>query len=973
MPVNKFKFVSPGVQMAEIDNSQLPELPGPIGPVVIGRAQRGPGLRPVQVDSFSEFVEIFGNPRPGGDGTDVWRNGGSGLAPTYGAYATQAFLRNSSPVTFVRLLGKEHPDATATGFAGWKAGEISNGRTGGAWGLFLVADPDGAGATGSLDTGSLGAIFYAETGSLRLKGTSPADAAIQISGTCGFVQGANGGWQMEVANAAGTTTETLSFNFSTTSKNYIRKVFNTNPTLTNGDINETTKTYWLGETFERTVREESIGDNPIGVLLPLVSGSSYDEQQNDQRREATKANSPWVFSQDLGGLSGSFNVQNLFQFRTLDAGEWEQKNFKISITDVKSSSDPLVPYGTFTVQIRMAADSDNAKQVVESYANCDLNPASPNYVAKQIGDMYVDWSYTDRRYREYGNYPNMSKYIYMVMNSDVENAATNEAYLPFGFEGPVRWKGFTIVSGTIGAFTGGTICNTGSDTFNTNVFVDGSSILGGESLASATEQVNTFGIPSASFEFPKFPMRASSVEGNLSSPKDAFFGIDTTLGTSTRFEPSYKDLVLGIGPYQLDSTGDPASNEAQEYAFHFTLEDLTRYTGSAAASSTLTPAAGMTSSTDVYYYIGSRGVGNSLAITGTNTWNSVLQAGFDSFTLPLIGGNDGLDITEADPFRNTIWGANGSSGANATEVGSYTFNSMKIAIDTCADPEVVECNLMSAPGLINIGLTDHLIKTCEDRADTLGVIDIPFGYTPTAEDDATAQDRGGNISSAITSLEERGLNSSYGCTYYPWVQARDTENGQTFWCPPSVAALGTFSSAQRKSEVWFAPAGFTRGGLTEGSAGIPVVNVKQKLTSKDRDNLYEVNINPIASFPSEGIVVFGQKTLQTTQSALDRVNVRRLMLHIKKNVSRIASRLLFDQNTQTTWDRFTGQVVPFLNGIVAGQGLTDYRVVLDESTTTPDLIDRNIMYAKIFLKPARAIEFIAIDFVITSTGASFED
>ena len=149
--------------------------------------------------------------------------------------------------------------------------------------------------------------------------------------------------------------------------------------------------------------------------------------------------------------------------------------------------------------------------------------------------------------------------------------------------------------------------------------------------------------------------------------------------------------------------------------------------------------------------------------------------------------------------------------------------------------------------------------------------------------------------------------------------------------------------------------------------------MRQRLTSKQRDDLYEVNINPIASFPAEGIVIFGQKTLQTTPSALDRVNVRRLMVFVKKEISRIASRLLFDQNVETTWDRFTGQVNPFLDSIKARLGLADYKVILDESTTTPDLVDRNILYAKIFLKPARAIEFIAIDFVITSTGASFED
>jgi phage tail sheath protein FI len=191
--------------------------------------------------------------------------------------------------------------------------------------------------------------------------------------------------------------------------------------------------------------------------------------------------------------------------------------------------------------------------------------------------------------------------------------------------------------------------------------------------------------------------------------------------------------------------------------------------------------------------------------------------------------------------------------------------------------------------------------------------------------------------------------------------------------PPSVIALGTFASSEATSELWFAPAGFTRGGLSGGAAGLPVISLTERLTQANRDDLYENNINPIAKFPAEGIVIFGQKTLQQTSSALDRINVRRLMIYVKKEISRIAATILFDQNNKTTWARFTGQVEPFLGDIRARYGLTDFKVVLDETTTTDDLIDRNVMYAKIFLKPARAIEYIAIDFVITRTGASFED
>ena len=225
----------------------------------------------------------------------------------------------------------------------------------------------------------------------------------------------------------------------------------------------------------------------------------------------------------------------------------------------------------------------------------------------------------------------------------------------------------------------------------------------------------------------------------------------------------------------------------------------------------------------------------------------------------------------------------------------------------------------------------------------------------------------------VTALKDRALNSSYACTYFPWVQIQDTINDNTLWAPPSIAAIGTFSSSERASHLWFAPAGFNRGGLSDGSAGIPVIGVRDKLTSKQRDKLYEANINPIASFPAEGIVIFGQKTLQLQQSALDRINVRRLMIFVKKQISRMANGILFDQNVQATWDRFLAEVNPFLSGIQSDFGLTDFKVVLDNTTTTPELVDRNILYAKIFLKPARAIEYIAIDFNITNTGAAFED
>ena len=323
-----------------------------------------------------------------------------------------------------------------------------------------------------------------------------------------------------------------------------------------------------------------------------------------------------------------------------------------------------------------------------------------------------------------------------------------------------------------------------------------------------------------------------------------------------------------------------------------------------------------------------------------------------------------------DPFS----GASFAMGTAPTDSNSYSFFSIRRAIDSVADPEVVEMNLAAIPAQTQEGLTTHLVRTCEDRGDALAIIDLPDAFQP--REDGTAVDRlntQSTITTLVNGLRSRNLNSSYGAAYYPWIRARDTINGQFLWLPPSVAAVGTFSSSQRKTQVWFAPAGFNRGGLTEGSAGIPVVDVAHQLRRQDRDDLYAANINPIAKFPAEGIVIFGQKTLQVTPSALDRINVRRLMIFIKKRISQIASGILFDPNVQTTWTRFTSRVEPFLADVKTNFGLSDYRVILDDTTTTPDLVDRNILYAKIFLKPTRAIEFIAIDFNITRTGASFDD
>ena len=275
------------------------------------------------------------------------------------------------------------------------------------------------------------------------------------------------------------------------------------------------------------------------------------------------------------------------------------------------------------------------------------------------------------------------------------------------------------------------------------------------------------------------------------------------------------------------------------------------------------------------------------------------------FTTVFAGGFDGLNIKESEPLRTVNYGASPSRTNDAM------FNSVNVAIDSLRDPEVVEYNLAAAPGVVNATLNTKLVDMCESRGDALAVIDVKGGFVPPEQSTDSATARRGNVDSVVNELKTNVINSSYGAAYYPYVQIRDLNNGQVVTVPPSVPAIGALSYSQKVSELWFAPAGFTRGGLSSGRAGLPVVGVKDRLNSRDRDKLYENRINPIAQFPAEGIVIFGQKTLQIEASALDRINVRRLMIFLKRQVSRFAATILFDQNVRVTWNRFRGQVEPF--------------------------------------------------------------
>jgi phage tail sheath protein FI len=970
MSVKKFKFVSPGVFLNEIDNSQLPAQDVGIGPVIIGRTRFGPGMEPITVRSPAEFVEVFGNPIPGGGGPegDVWREGNL-IGPTYASYAGLAYLNAGvGPVTMVRLLGEANDAAADTdaASAGWKcSGTLSPAAppttNGGSYGLYLFQS-----SSGGAHTGSLAATIYCNAGALTLTGTTAGGSTEE--GTCALFNsiGTYGESKLQIRNTAGDVVYTTAFNLDRDSDKYIRNVLNTNPILTNEELTEFSNLkkgeqyYWLGETFERDVGEvvKNLSD-PTGVFAMLVAqeaSGSTSIQRDYMQLSAEPSETGWFFSQDLGTVATDYNaldMQRLFKFVCLHEGTWAQENLKISIQDIKASTDKINKFGSFTVLVRRASDSDKKVSVVERFSNVNLNPNSEDYIARRIGTKYKDFDYSESRLRTKGEFINRSKYIRVVMNQLVDQGSTDPRYLPFGTFGPLKLEPLSGVS----------YASASSGVVPEDAFFQGAAAI----PSAVTPNDGELALPAdviLKMQAPSLAVRVSASAGGLTDQKDAFFGLDNAVSPgSDRWDEGYGDYLRANpeGVARVDS------NQQTSHAA-WTSDDETKWTSWQYVVSLDDVIVQGVSDSEVFWQSGSRALGTSKTATG-GTWKGILDAGYDRITTALYGGIDGFDVTEADPVRNSL------ITAGATETSNYVYNTIKRAIDTVADPEVVESNVIMMPGLTNASLTQHLIDTCEERADSLAIIDLPNVYTPPTEGKTYLpfSSRLGSVSEAVTALENRVINSSYACTYYPWVQVRDTISGQLLWVPPSVVALGTFASSEAKSQVWFAPAGFNRGGLTEGSAGLPVLAASEKVRSKDRDTLYEANINPIAEFPSEGIVIFGQKTLQVTQSALDRINVRRLLIYIKKEISKIANNILFDQNVKVTWSRFTGPANRFLSNVQSGGGLTDFKVILDKTTTTPDLVDRNIVYAKIFLKPARAIEYIAVDFNITRTGASFDD
>jgi len=345
---------------------------------------------------------------------------------------------------------------------------------------------------------------------------------------------------------------------------------------------------------------------------------------------------------------------------------------------------------------------------------------------------------------------------------------------------------------------------------------------------------------------------------------------------------------------------------------------------------------------------------NSLGLPQAQFTSSIPANGSGSFQ-GSFGGAVGQVMNgnnTAVNFFESILSSTSTNVTPSTNIQGVFPSDYTVALSLLANADEYDYKTISVPGLNYQNASSAistLLSNTQNRGDAIAVIDTTaYGQTITA---------------AVT--QAQSIDSSYGATYWPWVQLRSQETGKLFFCPASTIVPAAYEYSDKVSAEWFAPAGLTRGGLST------VIQPERRLTVSQRDTLYAGKVNPIATFPGQGTVIYGQKTLQSKPSALDRVNVRRLLITLKRYIGGIAENLVFEQNSQTTRNSFLARVNPYLQLVQQRQGLYSFRVVMDETNNTPEVIDRNQLVGAIYLQPTKTAEYIILDFNILPTGATF--
>jgi phage tail sheath protein FI len=828
------RIVTPGVYTREIDQSFLPAAIREIGAAIVGTTVKGPAFIPTIVSSYAEFERVFGG------FTDE----------SYVPFVVQDYLRNGAPnITVTRLLYEDGYDLDR--------------------GVIAITATS---ASTSVVTHLLHPTQPVNVAADLLKDSSLAD---DVSGS--FALTITGSYEdnlnTDVPGFSGAftlypVTETpVSASIYSNDNNYLSKVYGRTPKSNDYPVYVQYENNFTIVSGSSNNLFENLGD--VTVAAEVLTGYDFSEDYKT-------ASTPWITSQLIGSTA-----VNLFKFHTISHGTAVNFETKIGIRNIRLSSEVADPngYGTFTVEVRRvntnnippqyksvynSNDTDLNPEVVESFQNVNLDPNSPRYIARVIGNQYQTIG-SDGNVVINGDYENNSKYVRVEVTDSVENSALDPTYVPFGFRAM-----FSPIPNTTA----------------------GDNLAAVEYLTSQTVGGNYSSNNTHGFNF--------TVEPNLAylSPVPA---TGATTGSNT-------DFYLGDVSQSL-AAGFPSTTNA--------------YTGSLQSALT-------------------GGTFTSNIATSTRNFAIAFQSGFDG-ARPNLPKFSGGNIKSTNVF--------GQDCSGTTSTGTVAYQK---AFNLLSNTDYYDLNMLLTPGIIHnlhINVSNAARQLAEQREDTFYISDL-VGLTD-------------GISTVVS--EANGIDSNYTATYYPWVKIADPRNGRPTWVPPSVVMPGVIAFNDANAAPWYAPAGLNRGGLTT------VQKTYLNLSPSQKGELYEGRVNPIANFPNLGIAVWGQKTLQARPSALDRVNVRRLLIAVKKFIASSTQFLVFEQNTNATRNKFLNIVNPYLEQVKNEQGLTAFRVKMDAENNTPDLIDQNILYGQIFLQPTRTAEFIILDFNIQPTGASFPE
>jgi hypothetical protein len=1018
-------FRSPNFYEREIDLS-APVVGGPVGTPagVIGPTNKGPAFVPVTFANFAEFSTTFGNIDPKYFGpyavSEFLKNrtaltylrvlgaGSNSSLEDFDATATKGTVKNAGFALSGTVATPS--DGRHTQVVQFIAAQHTLSATE-TYGMPMFSNNDTFPAVGTGDEVNLirGVIMVPNTARVMIQNGDAAVPAL-VGSLVDEAQAKNVQGKPKVkiviSSSLGSSfasdegkagVRILTASFDPSANDYFGKILNTDPDKFY------TSQHYLAADF---AVDDQIASVAANNYVAMLSGSAATNSSSGDpalaHREAFGAyNTRYKAPQTSMFISQPFGKieYDLFKFEALDDGEYANKLYKISIANIKASADDSDKHGTFNVQIRSWNDTDVTPVIIEQFTNCSLDPDSDNYIAKLIGDRKVQYHFdavdpTERRLVASGKYNNRSQYVRVIMSEVVESKQIPDAALPFGFRGPSLLKTNNNASAVAAIAPGtGRLAAYG---ISAPHFLTGSvlppipyryKVTRGETSTTSTKA----GAPgtkettmSSLYWGVKFERNATVTGSQVLNP-NVISERNVLVDSLTKFMGIEKLDVLHTG-----SGADAFNNNKFSLAkVVFGNASITDVTGSAAAH--MREAAyirnGIPDSTD-YSIVedgGSRVTFATLLAKSVAKENGLTPASFNKFssfakfTNFMYGGFDGTNFLDRDARRindkslsfDQGGGASTSyvpSGFSAMVNGSGTENngvaSYNTAVDIMTDPYAVSLNVLALPGVREPYINDLTSKKVKEYGLAFHVMDIP-SYDDNGNrlyDDSTAKP---SVKQTVDTFDSRTIDNNYVATYFPDVYIDDTVNSKRVKVPASVAAIGALGFNDRVSYPWFAPAGFNRASLDF------VKNVAVRLNVGDRDRLYDSRINPIATFPRLGYVIYGQKTLQIGKSALDRVNVRRLLLEVKRIVIGIANKLVFEQNTPTVRNRFVADTTFQLGLIQTQAGIEAFNVVMNESNNTQEDIDLNRLNGRIVVVPTRSIEFIAIDFIVTNSGVQF--